>query len=138
MDLLDSYQLQLELAYRELIAMELIGELSDQQEPTLGLVREALSIVQSILERNDQDIQRGYQASVVHEGSIGRPRFDVPRNQLACLLEKRFTVPQIADIIGVSIRTVRRRMTEYQLSIHALYSQLTDQQLDGIVRDIQT
>ena len=101
--------------------MELIGELSDKQEPTLGLVREALSIVQSILERNDQDIQRGYQASVVHEGSIGRPRFDVLRNQLACLLEKRFTVPQIADIIGASIRTVRRRMTEYDLSVHALY-----------------
>ena len=61
----DSYQLQLELAYRGLIAMKLLGELSNQQEPTLGLVREALSIVQSILERNDQDIQRGYQASVV-------------------------------------------------------------------------
>ena len=44
---LDSYQLQL-------IAMGL-RELSDQQEPTLGLVREVLSIVQRILERNDQD-----------------------------------------------------------------------------------
>ena len=59
LDLLDSYQLQLELAARELIGMGLLGELSDQQEPTLGLVREALSIAQSILERNDQDIQRG-------------------------------------------------------------------------------
>ena len=29
-------------------------------------------------------------------------------------------------------------MTAYDLNIHALYSQLTDQQLDGIVRDIQT
>ena len=59
LDLLDSYQLQLELTYRELIGIGLLGELSDQQEPTLGLVREALSIVQSILERNDRDIQRG-------------------------------------------------------------------------------
>ena len=71
-------------------------------------------------------------------GQLAGRELDVPRNQLACLLEKRFTVPQIADIIGVSIRTVRRRMTEYHLSVHALYSQLTDQQLDGIVRDIQT
>ena len=83
-------------------------------------------------------IFRGYQASIVHEGSISRPRFDVPRNQLACLLEKQFSVPQIADVIGASIRTVRGQMTEYDLSAHALYSQLTDQQLDGIVRDIQT
>ena len=86
LDLLDLNQLQLELAYRELIGMGLLGELSDQQEPTLGL--EVLSFVQNILERNDQDIQRGYQASIVHEGSIGRPRFDISCNQLACLLEK--------------------------------------------------
>ena len=46
LDLLDSYQLQLELTYHELIAMELLrGLLSDQQEPTLGLVKEVLSIV---------------------------------------------------------------------------------------------
>ena len=51
--------------------MELLGELNNQEEPTLGLVREA--------------------------------------------------------------RTVRRRMTEYDLSVHALYTQLMDQQLDGIV-----
>ena len=57
--MLDSYQLRLELTYRELMGMGLLGELSDQQKPTLGLVREVLSIVQSILERNDQDIQRG-------------------------------------------------------------------------------
>ena len=29
-------------------------------------------------------------------------------------------------------------MTEYDFSVHTLYTQLTDQQLDGIVRDIQT
>ena len=79
--------------------------------------------------------REGNQASVVHGGPIGRLRFDISCNQLACLLEKQFSVPQIADIIGVSIRTVRRWMTEY---VHALYSQLTDQQLDGTAGDIQT
>ena len=29
-------------------------------------------------------------------------------------------------------------MTECDLSVHELYTKLTDQQLDGIVRDIQT
>ena len=51
---LDSYELQLELTYHELIAM--------------GLLWEALSIAQSILER------RGI--FVVDEELIGRPRFD--------------------------------------------------------------
>ena len=74
-------------------------------------------------------------ASVVHGGPIGRLTFDISLHQLACLLEKQFSVPQIADIIGVSIRTLRRWMTGY---VHALYSQLTDQQPDGIAGDIQT
>ena len=84
--------------------MRLYSELSDQQEPTLGLVRETLSIVQSILEGHDQDIQRGYHASIVHEGSTGRPRFDIPRNQLARLLRtgvgllslKLLTLPELS------------------------------------------
>ena len=103
----------------------------------VDLVREALAILQSLLERSDCEIHRGYQASLIYEDTPGRPRFDVPRNQLACLLEVRFTVPQIADILGVSVRTVRRRMAEYDLSVHILYSQLSDQQLDGIVREVQ-
>ena len=49
--------------------------------------------------------------------------FNVPHNQLAFLLEARFSVPKIAEILGVSVRTVRRRMvrrrlSEYHLSIH--------------------
>ena len=78
--------------------------LCDHQEPTLGLVRETLSIVQSILEGHGQDIQTGYHASVVHEGSTGRLRFDIPRNQLAHLLRtgvgllslKLLTLPELS------------------------------------------
>ena len=81
--------------------------------------------------------KRGTKHHVLHDGAPGMPRFDIPRHQLACLLEKWFTIPQIADILRVSVRTIRRWMSEYGLSIHALYSQLTDQQLDEIVRDIQ-
>ena len=61
--------------------------------------------------------QSAYRAPTVHEGTSGRPRFDIPRNMLACLLEIRFTVPQIANILGVSARTLRRRMSDYILSV---------------------
>ena len=56
---------------------------------------------------------------------------------LACLQEIRFTVPQIASIIGVSVQTLRRRMSEYVLSVHAFCSALTDYQLVIIVEEIQ-
>ena len=74
----------------------------------------------------------------VQEGSCGQPSFHIPRNQLATLLESKLTVPQIAEILGVSVRTVRRRMTDYGLSVRSLYSNLTDEQLDRVVEDVMS
>ena len=48
-----------------------------------------------------------------------------------------FSVPQVSAVLCVSIRTIRRRMSEYGMSVQAQYSTLTDQQLDAIVRGIQ-
>ena len=139
LELLDTFGVQLEFVLRELIALELLGdwELMTHQEAAVNFVREALAIVESLLERDERRYQNRYQTSIVHDGGPGRPRFDIPRTQLAWLLEKRFTVPQIADILGVSVRTVRRRMSVYDLSVRELYSQLTDQQLDEIVMEVQ-
>ena len=67
----------------------------------------------------------GYRAPTVHEGTSGRPRFDIPRNMLACLLEIQFTVPQIANILSVSACTLRR-MSDYILSVRDFYSLMTN------------
>ena len=55
-------------------------------------------------------------------GMVGRPSYIVSYEQLLFLIENGFSVPQIADMIGVSVRTVRRRMTEFGLAIRARYS----------------
>ncbi len=65
--------------------------------------------------------------------AIGRPRFSIPHHQLEFLIESRFSVPQNSHILGVSISTVRRRMTDYDLSIRRTYSTLADDQLDLII-----
>ena len=136
-EMLDRCQVQLEYVFRELIALELLGELLTQQQAAIDFVRQALAIVQCLLEEGESRMQNRYRAQLVRDGGPGRPRFYIPRSQLACLLEKRFTVPQISDILGVSVRTVRRRMSEYDLSVRELYCQITDSQLDGIVREVQ-
>ena len=48
-----------------------------------------------------------------------------------------FSVPQISEMLGVSVRTIRRRMTEFGLSITAQYSVLADDELDQLVHGIQ-
>ena len=69
--------------------------------------------------------------------SIARQIRDSREFKLSYLIENRFSVPQIANMLRVSIWTVRRRMTEFDLSITAQYSMLYDQELDEIVQRIQ-
>ena len=125
---------QLEIAYRELVASQLYRELTSEQERSIHYVARALQLVR---EREDFESSRRYQASTICSLSRGRPRFDIPRHQISTMLEMHFTVPSIAEILGVSVRTVRRRMSEYNLSVGSLYFNLTDEQLDGIVQEIQ-
>ena len=66
----------------------------------------------------------------------GRPRYDIPEEHLEYLLNIGFSCPGIADVLGVSLSTVRRRMTEFGLSVTALYSKITDYELDTLVREI--
>ena len=131
---LDAHCVQLYLVYRELVAAELLGE---QVALALDCVRQALQIIETALENEDGCNNHSvYQAQALSAGSIGRPSFDIPFNQLSNLLELRFTVPQIADILGVSVRTVRRRMTTYNLSVRSYYSQICDSDLDATVSEI--
>ena len=67
----------------------------------------------------------------------GRPRLDIPKEQLEYLLVMGFSGPEISSVIGVSLSTIRRRMTEYGLSVGSLYSDATDQELDSIVSQIK-
>ena len=76
-------------------------------------------------------------AQVVIASGVGRPAFEIPRGQLQFLIESRFSVPQIAQLLGVSISTVHRRMSSYNLSICSTYSPMTDDQLDELVAAVQ-
>lgn len=62
----------------------------------------------------------------------GRPAIDIPEDQLAMLLEHRFSIADIARMMGVSARTIRRRVLQYGLESVTAYSTLTDHQLDEI------
>ena len=140
LDLLDSQRVQLELLFRELVAVEVFD--SDSSSGVVSratdLVREALSIIRNFAE-NMENRHSGdrYQAPFSLEGTPGRPAYDIPRDQLAYLLENRFTCVQIAEMLGVSLRTVRRRMSAYNLSTRMYFTVISDEQLDEIVREIQ-
>ena len=78
------------------------------------------------------------QTEPIRDGRIGRPKFSISCKQLSMLLEHRFSVPQIANMLGVSVSTVRRRMTDHNLSVSATYATITSGELDSLVGEIQT
>ena len=51
----------------------------------------------------------GYTPLVLHENRRGRQRFDVKQEQLEYLLDLGFNCPKVAEVLGVSLSTIRHR-----------------------------
>ena len=76
------------------------------------------------------------QADKVFTGERGRPKLNIPQDQLEFLVEKKFKVREMALLFGTSTRTIERRLCEFGLSIGATYAELSDAQLDAVIGDI--
>lgn len=69
-------------------------------------------------------------------GEVGRPRFEIDRECLEEVLELNLPVSCIAKMLGVSRRTVCRRMHEFGLSARR-YHDIDDEELDNLVQGIK-
>ena len=132
-DTLESFGSGLELAYRELVAYEILAgnSITQEQSEAIDYVRAATRVVRRVSE----SIHCGGLVGSLGTG-VGRPRLAVTREQLESLIEANFMAPQIAHMLGVSISTVRRRMDMYNMSIRATYVTLSNEELDQVVREV--
>ena len=131
-DVLDTQLLRVKLSYREIVVKD---GLSAEQQRACECIRVAIQNLRDLEDRRYQ-VPSHYTPPVCSSVREGRPRFDIPREQLEYLIEHQFTVLQMSGILGISIRTIRRRMSEFNLSIRRQYAQLTDSELDGIITEI--
>lgn len=139
-DVLDSFIVSLEFVYRELVVLEITSQLTQPQSEALTLVRSCLSTLKFIQERQvftESNSCRPVRCAAL-TGRVGRPCINISPYQLIFLIENSFSVPQIADMIGVSVRTIRRRMNELGVTIRAQYSTISDDDLDTLVREFQS
>ena len=127
-DAADAFVLNLELVYREIIAQEQLDG-----RPLSGgvgtIVARALDYLKTMQDEH-VEVEETRTPPMAYSDSVGRPRFDIPQQQLRFLVESGFTGPKIATIIGVSLSTVRRRMSEYGLYVSSEYASLSDNVLD--------
>ena len=79
----------------------------------------------------------GYNAPVNLSGRPGRPKFDISREQREYFLFYDLGVQDIANALSVSKSTVQRRFREYGISVSSAMTQLTNDQVDDLVRQIK-
>ena len=133
-DSLDAFILSLELVFRDLVAQQTYGAVDSSLQESSELVR---NVLYSMTRMRDQDGLVRATASVPVIRGSGRPRFDIQYEQLAYLLDNRFTVRQIADMLSISERTVYRRMSDFSLSVRAHYANISDSHLDHLVQEVK-
>ena len=95
-----------------------------------------LQQVKAIIAQLDNDIIMGYSPKKVYSGCRGRPSFDIPKEQIELFLEYNFSLPQISEMLGVSLSTVTRRLKDYGLSVTQTYSTISNTELDEITQQL--
>ena len=75
--------------------------------------------------------------SVVKTGSAGRPSFNIPQETLEMYLRYGFTRTKIAEIMGISRKTVTRRIDTFGLNdFLPRYTSIENDTLDSVVQEI--
>ncbi|RVE70765.1 hypothetical protein OJAV_G00067790 [Oryzias javanicus] len=99
---------------------------------------DALSSLHTLIKREKEQIQP--RSAVIHLelGPSGRHRMALSFDHLSRLLELNLSIPTIAEILGMSRSTVFRRMKEFNLSVKALYSTMSDEELDQCISNIKS
>ena len=101
------------------------------------LIASISSVLSRLVTFENRLYSSGYNAPVNLSGHPGRPKFDISQEQLEYFLFYDLGVQDIANALSVSKSTVQRRFREYEISVSSAISQLTNDQLDGLVRQIK-
>lgn len=88
-----------------------------------------VSLTIATIEEKSENVNRETSRRVVPLLS-GNVRFDIAQDQIEYLLDLSFTCPDIARLLGVSLRTIRRRMEEFGICLRDRYSCISDAELD--------
>ena len=104
--------------------------------------REILSLIELAKEQLELTMRRSednpYQARTEISGRKGRTRFIISLEQLQYFVDNGFTATDMSAMLGVSRSTVQRRLREFNLSTAPKYTDLSNNDLDNLVFEVQS
>lgn len=71
-------------------------------------------------------------------GIRGRPKFQVNMDQVVYLISQGIKCSQISSMLGVSLRTLKRRMSNDGISVAKCFLNVNNEELDRIVLNVCT
>ena len=100
-------------------------------------ISQAKYLVRSAYLQSDAATGQNCQPGKCFTGERGRPRYNITSEQLEYFIEHGFTAGEIAALLHVGEATVRRRLHEYGLSTSVVFTPLSDEELDKVVKDVK-
>ena len=129
-NVVDYVHRKLDQIWREVFQLTQVNVVN---ETALTCISDAIACLQRF---DELELSTGYQSPLLNDGNTGRPKFNIPPTQLEFFLANGFTGTAIAAMLGVSLRTVRRRIAEHGLLKNVFRSAITDAELDDVVNNI--
>ena len=95
-----------------------------------------VAIILRELEPTDEQLTR-FQTTTGGGGNRGRPKFIISQEQLEYLISNGFSAVDIGRLLQVSLSTVRRRLRNYGIDTSRPFSDLCDEKLSELLREIR-
>ena len=106
------------------------------EEALLPNLRQAHGLISLMIRHNEESSDVHDNRPMTVTGHKGRPKIYISRSHLEYFLEKGFKGSDIARILSVSNKTIYRRLQEFELSVRASYSDISEAELDAIILEI--
>lgn len=139
---LQEFMLEVE---EDLIRIQQVSESEDSEGILLQaeLLLRNILLVEGLLQRQDGELMVDVVVEVIrniqrvvdechYQLNRGRPQIPICEQQLLTLLELQFSNHDIASLLQVSTRTIRRRILQFGLQDVATFSEMGDAELDAI------
>ena len=132
-DTLDSVMLRLEQMIIHFLSI--VHLLPVVGESVLRCLHQTCESIEEALEISKGSIE-SFSVSAVQQSNPlrGLPKFDIKRGQLCYFVDMGFTVASMADMLGVSTRTIEGRLHASGLSIRDSYSTMSNSDLHRKLR----
>ena len=108
-----------------------IKKLNNLEESFSHVQRTFIQVYRAVQARNSCHIP----THLSHTGAPGRPSIIIPKELLEELRGLGFAWAKIATMFGVSRWTIMRRVDEYQLTGLQIFTDISDDKIDKIVKD---